>query len=490
MKRWIFLAAYLASSWGALTRGESTAAETTSGFEGVWLGKVTAPNDSTDIGFAFTPTAKGMFVRFYMPAMGINGANLGPAEIRDGTFTFAGLDTTLSRRDDRLIGRFAIPHLPMELQKVEKWPPAPELPKVPPGPPPKWQVKLGGEIWASPIVRDGTIYVGTSAGNFHARATTDGTERWTWTGSTPIYGTALVTDQRVYVIDAVMDLVCLARADGTLVWRRPLFDSQLAGEPLPTNPTFTHRTPTPVLLGETLYVGSPDGEVYAIATSTGEVRWRHAARTKIFGSAGVSADTLWFGGIDGTVFAFDVNTRQESLRTKLPGAVVSAPVVVGDTVVVGCRDYLLYGLRRSDLTIAWRDSFWFSWVESVPAVAGGIAYIGGSDYARISAFEPATGSALWVTRIYGLSWGTPVVTADAVFAGTHAQQTALIRHEASIVALNRSNGAVRWRIQLPTTSESERSGIVGSLAIDGDTLIAATFDGMLSGYPANVRRSG
>lgn len=484
MRRWICLFAmgWLAG-FGCVLAADAPS-DASSLFEGVWLGKVTAPNGTTEIGFAFKRSPQGLIVSFYMPAMGIDEAVLGPAEIAGDTFSLPPLDTSLTRKDDKLVGTFAIRHLPVELKKVRKWPAVSAPREVPAGPASLWKVSLGSETWASPVVRGEFLYLGTVDGKFHARAVSDGHEVWTWTGPNALYGTALVTEAAVYVVDTKSELVCLSRTNGTPKWRRPLFDEQAAGGAFVENPTFNHRTPTPILLEGLVYVGSADGGLYAIDPTTGEVRARHQLGIKIFGPAGVDGKTLLVGGLDGTVVAFDTESGKEMRRTKLPGGVVSAPVVVGDTVIVGCRDYLLYGLRRSDLSIAWRDSFWFSWVESTPAIVDGIAYIGGSDYARISALDPASGAAKWVTRVYGLTWGTPIVTRDTVFAGAHAQKTALIAHVGSIVALDRRTGAMRWRIPLPNSAGAERSGVLGSLALAGDRLIAVAFDGNLAAYPA------
>ncbi len=141
-------------------------------------------------------------------------------------------------------------------------------------------------------------------------------------------------------------------------------------------------------------------------------------------------------------------------------------MIAGDTILVGNRDYLLYGLRRSDLRIAWRDTYWFSWVESVPAHAlTASAYIGGSDFRRISAIDPATGHARWTTDVRGITWGTPVVTEDTVFAGTSAQNPAAIHHEGGIIALDRRTGAVKWRHFIPCPRPSSGAGYIGSLVL-------------------------
>jgi outer membrane protein assembly factor BamB len=460
------------------------AGDATDAFEGKWLGTVTAPQASTQIAFAFARAGDGrLSVTFSMPEMAVHAAALGPARFEGDTFVLPALDTALTIRGGVLTGTFAIPHLPARLERVDALPPKPAAPEFPPGPHPLWRQSLGGNIWASPVAVDGVVYVGTTDGAFCARAAADGAERWTWRGPNPVYGSACVTRDRLFFVDAKSDLVGVDRTSGRLVWRRALFNGAADRLPWQENPTFNHRTPTPVLLDGLLYAGSPDGGVYCVDPARGTVRWRHEARTAIHATAGVDGHLLLIGGMDGSVFTLDPRTQQEGPRTKLPRAVVSEPVIASGVVVTGCRDYLLYGLHGADLTPAWRRSYWFSWVESTPALVDGTLYIGGSDYARITALDPASGSVQWATRVYGLTWGTPLVTADTVYAGTHAQRGALIPHQGGLFAIDRATGKVRWRVELPLAGDAERAGVLGSIAVAGDRIIAATFDGTLLAYP-------
>lgn len=455
----------------------------TGAFEGVWLGRVTAPNASTEIGFAFTKTDQGFLLRFHMPAMFAHDATLGPARVEGDVLRFPPLDTVLRREGDRLVGTFGLANLPVELRRGGTFSAAPARVAHPAGPAARWSVTLGAETWASPVAHEGVTYLGTADGKLHARDTATGRERWTWSGPNAIYGSAFVDGERVCFVDERVDLVCLDRATGALRWRTPLHDAARAGGPAPKNPTFNRRTPTPVLHNGALLVGSTDQGLYAIDARTGAIRWRHETGTRIFASVGLDGDLAWLGGHDGAVIALDLRTRTETARTKLPGAVVSMPRRVGETVIVGCRDYMLYGLKRPDLTPAWTFSFWFSWVESMPAVVDGVIYLGGSDFARVTALDPATGNKRWSTVVHGLTWGTPLVTTNTVYAGASAQRGAILPHDGGLVALDRRTGAVKWRRVMPLATGAERSGYLGSLVQAGDLIIGAAFDGTLSAFP-------
>ena len=460
---------------------------TPSPFEGVWLGTVTLPNGRTDIGFAFKrdPKTQALNASFTMPAMFIPKMGLGPAQITDGTYTLDDFGVKLSLPDDKLVGTFANSLLHVELQRADHFPAVAPLPDLPAGPAPLWTTSLGAETWATPVARDGIIYLGCVDGKFHALRASDGSEKWSWTGENPIYGQALVTDDRIYFLDHENAVVALNRADGHLLWRASIFDQGYTGKPAPKNPTFNRRVPTPVITDNTLFIGSTDHGLYALDATTGKINWRHDVGAAVFATVTVDGGELIVGSYDGGIEILDRATGAETMRTKIGGQIASAPVVAGDTLLVGCRDYLLYGLKRSDLSVVWRDSYWFSWVESVPVVVDGLAYIGGSDYRRISAIEPSTGKARWATDVRGIAWGTPVVTTHSVYEGTSAQNPAAIHHEGGITALDRITGKVKWRHVTPLPPKAERAGYIGSLVLVDGKIIGAGFDGVVVAYPAN-----
>jgi outer membrane protein assembly factor BamB len=168
---------------------------------------------------------------------------------------------------------------------------------------------------------------------------------------------------------------------------------------------------------------------------------------------------------------------------KAGGPVVTTPVVVDGVVIAGSRDYMLYAFRLADGAPAWKYSYGFSWVESTPTVRDGLFYLGGSDWAKVSAFDPKTGRPVWATSVGGMSWGTPAVSDDTVFAGTVCQRGAIINHRGGIVALDRRTGAIKWRFEQTFPDEKYPfGGTPGSLALAGDRIVAAGFDGVLRAF--------
>lgn len=470
----------------ALAGSVSAQPEPTEPLAGTWVGTVTSPQQQAEVGFAFKSTAQGLLTTFSMPDMFVWNVPLGPAALKGDDIRVEPLHTQLTRDGDRLVGTFGLSHLPIALRRAPALPaPPPASPPAPAAPAPLWTTHLEGEIWMSPVARDQAVYVGTTQGAFHALDTATGRPLWRWTGPNPLYGTALVTAELVCFVDSQQRLIALHRATGTLAWAAPLHDEALAGAPLKPDETYNRRTATPLWLTPILVIGSSDGTIYALDPASGAIRWRHSTGVRTYAAPGLdpASGNLIFAGIDGNLLTFDPNTQRETGRLRLPGPLASTPVATTDMLLIGCRDYSLYGVRRADLAVAWRFPFWFSWIESSPVIVDGIAYVGGSDFARITALEPKSGRLLWTTPVQGLTWGTPLVTADTVFAGTSAQRDALIPHQGGIVALDRTRGTLRWRHPLPLGPGAARAGVLGSLARGGDAIIAAAFDGTVVALP-------
>lgn len=365
---------------------------------------------------------------------------------------------------------------------MDRLPTRPAAPSHPKGPEPLWRYDLGSPTWASPVAAGGIIYVWASDGSLHAVRAADGARLWVHRGTAAVEGPAALSASAVYVLDTGATLLALDAATGDPLWSTPLHGKG----PVPENPTFNHRAATPLLISDILYCGSPDGGLYAIDARTGAVLWRHEAGSPVYSGVGVGpAGALLFGTMDGSAVVLDPVARRETLRARMQGPVVSTPVVAAGRLIAGSRDYLIHAFRMPGGDPSWMFSYWFSWVESTPALAGGVLYFGASDYGRVTALDPASGYALWGTEVGGMTWGTPLVTADRVFAGTAAQDLpgTVIAHEGGIVALDRATGAVLWRRSAEPPRKNGFGGYAGSLALAGDRVIAAGLDGFLICLP-------
>jgi outer membrane protein assembly factor BamB len=456
---------------------------------GLWSGSVAGPQGRTPLTLGFARDSTGrLLMTFDMPVMHCHAHPFDvPVEETNGQYRFGPLDMSWALEGRRLTGTFGRSGLPMSLRRGGRYARVPKPPTLAAGPRELWTVPLGAPTRATPVVRDGIVYVGASNGIFHAVRAADGAPVWTWTDANPIDGACAATEDAVLFVDRRIELVCLDRATGALRWRTALHDSTLAGGPAPENATFTRRVSTPLVLDGVVYAGSSDGGLYALDLASGEKRWRFDAGTPIFSAIGhVGGDTLSFGGMDGSLVLFDRAARRMLLRVHAAGPIVTTPLLIGRRLVAGSRDYQLYAFDVADTSRAWKYSYWFSWVESTPAVRGGTFWVGASDFRRVTAFEAATGRPRWSTDVRGMTWGTPLVTDKTVYAATAAQNFpgTVIDHQGGIVALDRATGKIRWRYAAPPPAENSLGGFAGSLALDQGRLIGARFDGTLIALPA------
>ena len=122
-----------------------------------------------------------------------------------------------------------------------------------------------------------------------------------------------------------------------------------------------------VIDGATAYVGSLDGNVYAIDTTDGALRWKHDLAFEIVSSATV-ADGLVIVGADG-LYALDEATGAQRWHLDTADVVVSSPAVAGGTVIVGSNDGNVYGAAVADGSASWHVATGGS-VQSSPVVAG------------------------------------------------------------------------------------------------------------------------
>lgn len=167
----------------------------------------------------------------------------------------------------------------------------------------------------------------------------------------------------------------------------------------------------PTVVEGTVYVGSQDGHVYAIAAEEGTERWRFDTGSGIRTTPAVVDGAAFVGTEGGLVYAIDTDTGDELWRFGTSDAVRSSPSVVDGTVYVGSRDSAIYAIDAADGTERWRYETQ-TWTESSPAVADGVVY-SADDSGTVYALDAAEGTEVWTLQL-----GTRISASPAVADGT------------------------------------------------------------------------
>jgi outer membrane protein assembly factor BamB len=452
--------------------------------EGFWLGTAGSTKEKIEVGFEFRTDASGKLkLRITQPISNYFAAEVGEVRREDERVLHDGMMLALTLRGDTLTGTYPGPNSPAMLRRVDALPQEPALPNIPTGPGPRWQARLGGQAYASPMVRDHVAYIGTTAGVLNAIDTRKGDTVWTFSAGAPIFGAAAVSDDAVYFVCDNGFLFKLDRSNGKELWRYDLGDGAVPRVlPHPSVFDWDWQAPQPLLADGVVHVGSGDGSFHAVDAASGQRRWRFETRGKIRTGAVIDGEQVVFGSADHFVYALDRSSGREIWRFDTRAEVDATPVIHAGRVLIGNRGVGLYALAADTGKELWRLYFWGSWVESTPAVRDGVIYIGSSDLRRVSAIDPEDGRVLWRSDVFGWSWGTPLLTPERIYVGVAGGTPYFIKHVASFTTLERKTGRILSRWPLPDTG-GHQWGIAGSPALSDDTVVVATIEGSLLGFP-------
>jgi outer membrane protein assembly factor BamB len=348
---------------------------------------------------------------------------------------------------------------------------------------PAWTFDAGSPLWPGPTVSGGVVFAGGQDGQLHAVDARTGQKRWSFRAGgalrtrPTVVGGALVfqaDDGFLYKLDA---------ATGKEAWRVRLVAKPVERLPFDDPKSRYDRFGSDVTAaGGRLYVGTHDGRVLAIDPAKGERLWEFATGDSVLAAPAVDAGRVYAGSYDKSVYALDAATGTLLWKTATEGAVVSTPAVAGDLVVVGNRAYDLVGIEAATGAVAWKRYVWFSWIESSATVKDGVAYVGSSDAALVSAVDAKTGRPRWQADVRGWAWGQPAVTDGRVYVGTSSQAGYPAGHRAGVMALERATGKVAWRYE-SAAAATGAFGFPGSPAVGEGFVFVSGLDGRLYAFP-------
>ena len=243
------------------------------------------------------------------------------------------------------------------------------------------------------------------------------------------------------------------------------------------------QTPGPVLAspivaeGLTLVNGG-DGVLYAVDSSTGNLRWRvPVGDALVAGTPAVAGDVVYVAAQGHGLMALDVHSGASlwKIDTQLP--VRAAPIVVGSLlfVMVGankllCLDRLSgkeYWVFKSEDVLS---NFWPS--SGQPAITtddGGLVFAALGASTEFNALSIRTGRKTWEQTVDSRMVGSPVYDAQLglVFAATWAGH---------VYAMNARTGTIQWRFSLPGAG-TIGVGLASGPALANETLFLGDYAG-------------
>jgi outer membrane protein assembly factor BamB len=284
----------------------------------------------------------------------------------------------------------------------------------------------------------------------------------TQVGTPEGWSQGVVAGETLYIGTMEGDLVAL-----DINTRRCIWSYELRGEDEKTHAIYG----APAIAGETLYVGGYDGLLYALPLDVevnetcGDIQdiWKVKVGDgePIVGGPVVADGLVLVGSSDGMLHAFDATDGTRIWTFPTDNKVWSTPAVADGVVYFGSLDQNLYALNLKDGTEVWPSPFSAGGaIAATPLIANGRVYVGAFD-AVFYAVDARTG--VEVARFEGASkwyWGGAVATEDMVFAPSL---------DGNVYALDIDTLERRW------TLETE-GPIVGSPVIVGDRIVVPSKD--------------
>jgi len=283
-----------------------------------------------------------------------------------------------------------------------------------------WSQEIGGQIWAPLTYHRGVLYFGSDDSKFYAFDIESRAVTWEFVTGGKIRSGAVIIGNLVVFANDDGFLYALTPDTGREVWR---FDLGSAGieRVLPAvDPPYgyDYRHSSPVDHGGVIYIGSPNGYLYAIYNDTGLLFWKFETDGPIRSTPVADGRNVYFGSWDGHLYALDAHFGNLSWRFDTGGIVQGSPALGAGNVYVGSRSANLFARDARTGEEKWthvnEDG---SWVESSPVFDSGVVYVGSSDALSLFAFDAETGDPVWEYDTSGWSWADPVLNDDVVYIG-------------------------------------------------------------------------
>lgn len=242
--------------------------------------------------------------------------------------------------------------------------------------------------------------------------------------------TALASEEAVASADTLGEVVAADTVEeamampsstpGELVWKQRIGGSNFSS--------------SPALAGMKVYVGSKDGHLYCLLSSSGEVLWKFKTGGGIGSSPAVDGASVYFGSYDSTFYCVDRHAGREIWSARVGASIGASPLVHEGAVYCGCKDGRVYawdghsGLPRWQLET--KAEVW-----ARPLAVGSHLFIGSLDR-RFYCVDAETGMVVWSIEVAGAVYTSAAAGPEntVIFAA----------NDGTVYQVHQRDGAVVW----------------------------------------------
>jgi len=208
----------------------------------------------------------------------------------------------------------------------------------------KWSFSAGGHVYSTPAYYNGRVYFGSADGKTYAVDVLLGTQLWNYTTGS-IFGSPAVSHDMVFVVSdgAPYCVYALNSTTGALIWYN--------------NMTYPLKS-SPAVADGKVFVGTLDGKLIALNSSTGQEVWSYPTGTseEIWSSPAIADGVIYFGSNDHYLYAIKDSIVVSDPSRDPEGDVnpwTDIDVFVNVTASQGIRDVIIsYTTNR---TASWEN---------------------------------------------------------------------------------------------------------------------------------------
>ncbi len=184
----------------------------------------------------------------------------------------------------------------------------------------------------------------------------------------------------------------------------------------------------------TVYVGSLDGQFYALDLRTGALVWQYQADGEIKSSPTVADSTVYFGDEAGTFHAVATHNGQRRWTFTAAAGIISAANHADDRLYFGSYDQHLYCLDATAGTLIWKIAT-EGYIHSTPALYENRVVAAGCDgYLRL--LDRADGTQHQQLELGGYVASSTAIHAGSAYLGTFGNE---------VLGVDLGAGEIRWR---------------------------------------------
>jgi eukaryotic-like serine/threonine-protein kinase len=343
----------------------------------------------------------------------------------------------------------------------------------------KWAFKTDGSVISSPTISGGLVYFGSDDKTLYAVDASTGELKWKFATGGPVRSSAAIVDGTVYFGSYDGNFYALDATSGKLKWKfatagerqfeaRGLHGYFPRAQTIPDFWDFFQSSP--VVVTGAVFFGSGDGNVYALAADTGELKWKFATHNVVHSSPAVVGGVVYIGSWDSYLYALDAATGQLRWKFKTgedntnfnQTGIQASPAVANGIVYFGCRDAHLYAVDATTGRQKWAFDNHGDWINTSAALSDGMVYEGTSIPAAFGAVDANTGQVKFHLDARMMVFSSPAVAGGTAYFGSF---------NGKLYAVDLKTGQFAWEFQ----TQAGKKDLLGIVAADGRPDFAAIF---------------